>query len=76
MLHALTILAAETKNITEHSKTAFYIVGSVFAAWAIVLAFLGLSRAEFPGNAVAARMVMGTSLVLAGAAMATAVITA
>jgi hypothetical protein len=70
MVHAL-LLAAET----EKSKTAFYIVGAVFAAWAIVLAALGLSRPDFPGNGRAARGVMGLSLALAVGSIAAAVAT-
>jgi hypothetical protein len=74
MLHAVSILAAEATH--EKSKTAFYIVGSVFAAWAVTLAFLGLSRPDFPGNTGRARLVMAVSLVLAAGSMAAAVATA
>ncbi|HEU4977775.1 MAG TPA: hypothetical protein VFT42_02670 [Solirubrobacteraceae bacterium] len=76
LVHAVSILAAEAHNITEHSKTAFYIVGVAFAAWAVVLAVLGLRRADFPGSEAGARAVMALSLVLAAGSMATAVITA
>jgi hypothetical protein len=72
MLHAVALLAFKTE---EHSKTAFYILGSVFAAWAVVVSALGLSRADFPGTAVRARLVMGVSLVLAAGSMAAAVAT-
>jgi hypothetical protein len=74
MLHAVALLA--TENISEKSKTAFYVLGGAFAAWAVLLAFLGLSRPDFPGTAGRARIVMAISLVLALGAMATAVVTA
>ena len=73
MVHALLVLAAEE---AEPSKTAFYICGGLFAAWAVVLGFVGLRSPEFPGSGVRARAVMGISAVLMVAAMATAVITA
>jgi hypothetical protein len=73
MVHALLVLAAEE---AEPSKTAFYLCGGLLAAWAVVLAAIGLSRPEFPGAGVAGRGVMGLTAVLVVAAMATAVITA
>jgi hypothetical protein len=73
MLHSLLVLAA---GESEPSKIAFYICGGLLAAWAVVLAGIGLSRAEFPEGAAAARGVMAISFVLAAATMATAVITA
>jgi hypothetical protein len=73
MVHALLVMAAEE---AEPSKTAFYICGGIFAAWAVVLGVVGLRSAEFPGSATRARAVMGVSAVLMVAAMATAVITA
>ena len=69
MLHALVMLASES----ETSKTPFYVAGSVLAAWAVVVAFLGLRSASFPGNASGARVVMAISSVLVLAAMTTAV---
>jgi hypothetical protein len=73
MLHALFVLAAEE---SEPSKTAFYLCGGALAAWAVVLGFLGLRSAMFPGGERGARGAMAISAVLAAAAMATAVITA
>jgi hypothetical protein len=57
------------------SKTPFFIVGGALAAWAVFLAFVGLSRPEFPGGAGAARGVMAISATLVVAAMVTAVAT-
>ena len=73
MVHALLVFAAEE---AEPSKTAFFICGGLLAGWAVVLGFLGLRSAEFPGGASAARGVMAISAVLVVATMATAVITA
>jgi hypothetical protein len=73
MVHALLVLAAEE---AEPSKTAFYICGGLFAVWAVVLGFVGLSSPDFPGGESRARAVMLVSGVLMIGAMATAVITA
>jgi hypothetical protein len=70
MLHALAILAAE-----EPSKTAFYIVGGVLAAWAVVLTAIGMSRATFPQTKGQAKGVMGLSALLVVATMATVIAT-
>lgn len=69
-MHALLVLAAE-----ESSKTAFYLVGGLLAAWAVILSFVGLTRPEFPGSDGAARGVMAISTILVLAAMAAAVVT-
>lgn len=55
------------------SKTPFFLVGGALAAWAVLLAAVGLSRHEFPGTATVARGVMAISAVLVAAAMVTAV---
>jgi hypothetical protein len=59
----------------EPSKVPFYIAGGLLVIWALALAGVGLTRPAFPNNARGARGVMAISLVLALAAMATAVIT-
>ncbi|HKO28777.1 MAG TPA: hypothetical protein VJU80_15065 [Solirubrobacteraceae bacterium] len=64
------ILAAD-----EPSKIPFYIAGGLFVVWALALAGVGLTRPAFPNHERGARGVMAVSLVLAVAAMATAVIT-
>jgi hypothetical protein len=75
MHHALLVLA-QVEGEAEPSKVPFYIAGGLLAAWAVVIAFLGLSRPSFPAGAVPARGVMGITAVLVAAAMVTAVITA
>jgi hypothetical protein len=61
-------LAAE-----EPSKTAFYIAGGVLTCWAVIVAFVGITRPDFPPvrNAVIA-----VTVALVAAAMTTAVVTA
>jgi hypothetical protein len=72
MLHALLVLAAEE---AEPSKTAFYVLGGILAASAVLLASFGLSRADFPGTDGAQRGVMGLTVLLVIAAIAAAVLT-
>jgi hypothetical protein len=72
MLHAITLLAAEA---SKPSKVPFYICGGLLAVWAVVLSYLGLQAADFPGNAGGGRTVMGITALLVVAAMTTAVVT-
>jgi hypothetical protein len=73
MLQALVMLAAEEAH-SEPSKAAFYITAGLLAGWAVVLSFLGLRTADFPGNAGGARAVMGISAALVAATMLAAVL--
>jgi hypothetical protein len=77
MLHATVslLIAASEGGGHEKSKTAFYIVGGLLAAWAVVVALLGLSSNR-PANRGGERGVIAISFVLVLGAMATAVITA
>jgi hypothetical protein len=65
----ISLLAA-----AEPSKVPFYFAGGVLAAWAVVLAGVGLTRPSFPYSERGARAVMGISfgLVLLTVAMAIA----
>jgi hypothetical protein len=75
MLHALLTFAAEEAGGTSH--VPFYIAGGAAALWAVLVSLMGIRRnADWPSSDGAARGVMGISLVLVVAAMATAVITA
>lgn len=61
----------------EHtSKTPFYVVAGVFAAWAVLIGVLGVTRPAFPHGEAGGRVVMGVSLVLMVATMIAAVATA
>jgi plastocyanin len=48
----------------EPSKVPFYVAGALLATWAVVLAAIGLSQADFPGTPGRARAVMAISAVL------------
>ncbi len=65
----ILIVAAET------SKVPFYIAGLGLAAWAVVLAAIGLNRPTFPGGIRGQRGVIAISLVLAALAIAAAILT-
>jgi hypothetical protein len=58
------------------SKVPFYIAGGLFVVWAVVLAAVGLTQPEFPYNKRGQQGVMLVSLILAGAAIGTAIGTA
>jgi hypothetical protein len=75
MLATLLTFAAETAG-HESSKTAFYVLGSLAAVWAIVLFVLGMRSPSFPGSQAAQRGVIAISVVVVVAAMASSVLTA
>lgn len=58
------------------SKVPFYIAGGALVLWALVLAAVGLTQPDFPYGKLGQRGVMLVSLVLAAAAIATAITTA
>ena len=60
-------------DVAEPSKVPFYIAGSVFVAWAVVLAAVGLTVPAFPYNKRGQAAVMLVSVLLAGAAIGTAI---
>jgi hypothetical protein len=68
-------ILAEVGAADEGSKAAFYIAGGVLAGWAVLVSLIGISRPEFPGNAIATRLTMLVSVVLVAGALSTAVIT-
>jgi hypothetical protein len=60
----------------ETSKLAFYLLGSLFAAWAVLLGAIGIMRHEsFPPTAGAARGVMAISLLLMVGTVGSAILT-
>jgi hypothetical protein len=64
-------LAAETT-----SKTPYYVAGIALAVWAVLVAFLGITRPDFPPGPSGRAGVIAISAVLVVTTMALAVITA
>lgn len=60
---------------SEPSKVPFYFAGGIFAAWAVVLAGIGLTRPEFPYSERGQRGVIAISFVLMAIAIAMAIVT-
>ncbi len=60
---------------SEPSKVPFYVAGILFVGWAVALAAVGLTVPEFPYGKVGQRTVMLVSLLLAAAAIGTAIAT-
>ena len=54
--------------------TVFYVMGALFAVWAVIVSFLGIRKHDFPGTKSAERLVIVISLVLFLAAVGSAVI--
>jgi hypothetical protein len=73
LLAILTFAAAEGSE--EPSKTLFYVLGSILAAFAVAVAALGIVRHDFPSTAGAARGVMALAALLVVCTMASAIIT-
>jgi hypothetical protein len=75
MLAALIAFATEAAE-EESSKTAFYVLGSVAAIWAMILFAVGMRSSSFPGSPGAQRGVIAVSVLVVVGAMASAVLTA
>jgi hypothetical protein len=60
---------------SETSKVPFFIAGGALALWAVILAAIGLSRPEFPGNLRGQRGVIAVSAALVAIAVAMAIVT-
>jgi hypothetical protein len=54
---------------------AFHVFGGLFAAWAVIVSFVGITREDFPSSAGTARAVGAISLLLAVATISSAIIT-
>jgi hypothetical protein len=77
MLAALTVLAqTSAESQGEPSKVAFYIAGGLLVAFALVVSAIGIRGETFPPSRGGRALVMAVAVVLAAAAMATAVLTA
>src|SRR4051794_482391 len=66
----LAILAA-----TERSKVPFYVAGGALVAWAVISAFIGIARRDFPPGRGGLRIYLGITGLLVLAAATTAVAT-
>ena len=73
MLAQWISFAAEVAE-EESDPVAFYVAGGIAAAWAIVLFAVGMNAPGFPGSAAAQRVVTLISVLVVGAAMASAVL--
>ena len=70
-----TILAAAEHTAeagAEHhrSELPFFLMGGCLALYAVIISVIGFKRPDFPGNAVAARGVMGLGATLVLGTMA------
>ena len=75
-MHPTGVATAAWVFASEPSKTPFYLAGGLLAGWAVLLGAFGFTHPDFPGSAVASRIVMLTSAVLVAATLTTAVTTA
>jgi hypothetical protein len=57
------------------SKVPFFLAGGALAAWAVILAAIGLNRPDFPGNLRGQRTVIGITFTLMVIAIAMAIVT-
>jgi hypothetical protein len=54
---------------------AFHVFGLLFAAWAVIVSFVGITHEDFPASAGAQRAVAAVSLLLAVATIGSAIYT-
>jgi len=66
-LATFLITATEGSPSTE---IPFFVIGAVFAAWALLVGGLGTAKATFPGSKGATAAICGVSVLLAATAMA------
>ncbi|MGZ4182829.1 MAG: hypothetical protein ACXVUL_19350 [Solirubrobacteraceae bacterium] len=57
------------------SKVPFFIAGGALAAWAVILAAIGLNRPDFPGDLRGQRTVIGITFTIVVIAIAMAIVT-
>jgi hypothetical protein len=62
--------------VAATSKTPFYIAGSLFVIWAVVVSLIGINRANFPPGVLGQRVIIAISAALATLAIAMAIATA
>jgi hypothetical protein len=54
---------------------AFHVFGALFAAWAVIVSFVGITREDFPSSPAAMRAVGAVSVLLAIGTISSAIIT-
>ncbi len=64
MVHAFLVLAAEE---AEKSETLFFVLGCLFAAWAVIVGSLGLRSESFGNARGVSTAIIGVSILLAAA---------
>ena len=69
-----TLIRAAVEH-EESSKTLFYVLGGVLAAWAVLVSAMGIAKPGFASNDGAARGVMALTAVLMAGAMVAAIVT-
>ena len=67
------LLLAATE--AEPSKVPFYLCGAVLVVWAVAVSSLGIARPGFPASKGASRGVLGISLLLVVATVASVLLT-
>jgi plastocyanin len=75
-MHPTGVASAAWVFAASPSKTPFYVVGALLAAWAVLLSLFAATRPNFPGSMRGARLVMLGTLVLVAATITSAVLTA
>ena len=77
MLQAIVVLATEAAGEQHADHTAFYVLGLVLAAWAVIVSAIGIRRAEhFPPRGPARTGIVAVSALLVLGTAASAVLTA
>ena len=77
-LASILVFAQEAAHGAEHeetSKTLFYVVGGIAAAYGVLIAAIGITKHDFPASKGAARGVFALSTLVVLAAMASSVVT-
>jgi hypothetical protein len=54
---------------------AYHVCGALFAAWAVIVSFVGITREDFPATQSAQRLVAVVSVLLAVATIGSAIYT-
>jgi hypothetical protein len=71
----LAVIFAAAEHVAEHKKSEvpFFVMGALFASYAVLVSVYGFKRPDFPTTAGAARAVMSVGAMLMMAAVGTAI---